>query len=122
MFRHLLHPERRHAAIAVLAAALLLCHGPTSARTVTPRGELTADERITIEIFERSKRAVVFIATSERVREFWSRNVYTIPRGTGSGFLWDEQGHVITNFHVVSGAAGARVRLSDGREFDATLV
>jgi len=102
--------------------ALALVPGALAARPVTPRGELTPEERINIDIFERSKRSVVYIATSERVRELFSRNLYSIPRGTGSGFLWDELGHVVTNYHVVSGASEARVRLNDGREFTATLV
>jgi S1-C subfamily serine protease len=48
--------------------------------------------------------------------------MFDIPRGTGSGFAWDERGHIVTNFHVVSGAAGARVRLSDGSDVPASLV
>jgi S1-C subfamily serine protease len=91
-------------------------------RAVTPRGELAADEKGTIELFERSRDGVVFITTTQRVMDFWSRNVMTIPRGAGSGFVWDDKGHVVTNFHVIAGAAEARVRFSDGQEFAATLV
>jgi len=91
-------------------------------RAVTPRGELAADEKGTIELFERSRDSVVFITTTQRVMEFWTRDVMTIPRGAGSGFVWDDKGHIITNFHVVAGAAEARVRFSDGKEFTATLV
>jgi S1-C subfamily serine protease len=91
-------------------------------RAVTPRGDLAADEKSTIDLFERSKDAVVFITTTQRVMEFWSRDIFTIPRGAGSGFLWDDKGHVITNFHVIAGAAEARVRLSDGKEHTAALV
>jgi S1-C subfamily serine protease len=91
-------------------------------RVVAPRGELTADERVTIGIFERAKRSVVYISTSERVRDPWTRNVHTIPRGTGSGFVWDERGHVVTNWHVVAGAAEARVRLDDGSDYPTRLV
>jgi len=64
----------------------------------------------------------VFITTTQRVMEFWSRNIMTIPRGAGSGFIWDDKGHVITNYHVIAGAAEARVRFSDGQEHTATLV
>ncbi len=92
------------------------------ARAVTPRGELTADERVTIGVFEKSKRSVVFISTSERVRDLWTRNVHSIPRGTGSGFVWDEQGNIITNYHVITGASEARIRLNDGRDYPASLV
>ena len=100
----------------------LLVPAGGDARPVVPRGELTAEERVTIDIFERSKRSVVYISTSERVRDFWTRNVYSIPRGTGSGFVWDEQGDVVTNYHVIAGASEARVRLSDGRDYAAKLV
>ncbi len=91
-------------------------------RAVTPRGDLAADEKGTIDLFERSKDAVVFITTTQRVMEYWSRNIFTIPRGAGSGFIWDDKGHVVTNFHVIAGAAEARVRLSDGKEHTAALV
>jgi S1-C subfamily serine protease len=45
-----------------------------------------------------------------------------VPRGTGSGFIWDEQGHVVTNLHVVQGATEAQVSLADRRSYPATLV
>lgn len=97
---------------------------PTQAieRTVTPRGDLAADERATIELFEKSRDSVVFIATSQLVRDVWTRNVFAVPRGTGSGFFWDEAGHVVTNFHVIQGAAEATVKLADGRDYPAALV
>jgi S1-C subfamily serine protease len=91
-------------------------------RPVVARGELGADERTTIDIFESSKASVVFISTRERVVDFWTRNVMSVPRGTGSGFIWDEAGHVVTNLHVVAGASEANVRLSDGRDYTAGLI
>ena len=91
-------------------------------RVVEARGDLAADEKNAIELFEGSKGSVVYIATTARVVDFWTRNILTIPRGTGSGFVWDDRGHVVTNNHVIAGAAGARVRLSDGRDYPATLV
>ena len=91
-------------------------------RTIAPAGDLAADEKATIELFERSKGSVVFITTTQRVLDWRSRNVMQIPRGAGSGFVWDNDGHVITNNHVVMGAAGAKVRLNDGRDYDAKLV
>jgi S1-C subfamily serine protease len=91
-------------------------------RVVAARGDLAADEQATIELFGRSKDAVVFIATAQRVLNPWSRDVLRIPRGTGSGFVWDNDGHVVTNNHVILGAAEARVRLNDGRDYGATLV
>jgi S1-C subfamily serine protease len=91
-------------------------------RAITPAGDLAGDEKATIELFERSKGSVVFITTTQLVRDFWSRNMFSIPRGAGSGFVWDADGHIITNNHVVQGAAEAKVRLNDGRDYDARLV
>ena len=91
-------------------------------RPVTPRGELAPDERATIDLFERSRASVVYISTRERVVDFFTRDVFSVPKGTGSGFIWDDAGHVVTNFHVIAGAAEARIRLSDGRDYSAKLV
>jgi S1-C subfamily serine protease len=91
-------------------------------RSITPRGELASDEKATIEIFENASPSVVFITTEQRVRNFWSRNAFSVPKGTGSGFIWDDLGHVVTNFHVIAGASGASVRLNDGRSLDSVLV
>jgi S1-C subfamily serine protease len=91
-------------------------------RTVIPRGDLAADEKSTIELFEKSRGSVVFITTKALVRDAWTRNVVAVPRGTGSGFIWDDAGHVITNLHVIEGANEATVKLSDGRDYRAALV
>jgi len=65
---------------------------------------------------------VVYISTSTVRRDAFSLNLMEIPRGTGSGFIWDETGHVVTNFHVIRGADRAHVTLSDGRTYKARLV
>ncbi len=91
-------------------------------RPVTPRGSLTVEEQENIDVFEKWKSSVVYISTSQRVMDFWTRNVTSVPRGTGSGFVWDEQGHVVTNLHVIRGAADATIKLADGRDYPATLV
>lgn len=91
-------------------------------RAVTPRGDLAADEKATIEIFDQASPSVVFISTRQRVRDLWTRNVFSVPKGTGSGFIWDDLGHVVTNNHVIEGASEALVRLNDGRSFSAVLV
>jgi S1-C subfamily serine protease len=94
----------------------------SSVRTVTARGELAADEHATIELFEKSRDSVVFISTSRLVQDIWTRNIFAIPRGTGSGFIWDDAGHVVTNFHVIEGSSEATVKLADGRDYKAALV
>ena len=91
-------------------------------RTVTARGDLAADEKATIELFEKSRASVVYITTAQLVRDVWTRNVFSVPRGTGSGFIWDDTGHVVTNFHVIQGASEATVKLADGRDYQAALV
>ena len=91
-------------------------------RLVTPRGDLAADEQAMIELFERARDSVVYISTRQQVQDFWTRNIFSVPRGTGSGFIWDDRGHVVTNFHVIQGASEATVRLADGRDYKAALV
>lgn len=93
-----------------------------SPRPVTPRGELGSEEKATIALFERARDSVVFISTTERVRDLWSRNVFSVPKGTGSGFIWDENGHVVTNHHVIEGASEATVKLADGKSYKARLI
>jgi S1-C subfamily serine protease len=95
---------------------------PIPDRTVSPRGPLDAGESETIALFERARDSVVYISTTELVRDFWSRNVMEVPQGTGSGFIWDEAGNVVTNLHVVADASKATVRLADGRDYPAQLV
>jgi len=103
-----------------LAAALILFAGAVPGLVAAP--ELTAEEQRTIQLFEQASPAVVFITSVSLQRDFWSPRVMEIPRGTGSGFVWDDRGHVITNFHVIQGASKARVTLADQSTWDASLV
>jgi S1-C subfamily serine protease len=103
-------------------APLLRGGSDATPRVVVARGDLAADEKSTIELFERSRASVVFITTRQQVQDFWTRNVFSVPRGTGSGFIWDDAGHVVTNYHVIQGASEATVRLADGRDYKAGLV
>lgn len=91
-------------------------------RLVQPRGNLAEDEKSTISLFENSRDSVVFITTRQRVMDVWTRNTFSVPSGTGSGFIWDDLGHIITNFHVIKGASEATVRLASGRDYRASLV
>ena len=86
------------------------------------RGDLAADERARIELFRQASPSVVFITTTALSRDWFSMNVQEIPRGTGSGFVWDRQGHVVTNYHVIQGANRAQVTLADQSVWDAVLV
>ncbi len=91
-------------------------------RAITARGDLAADEQNTIAIFDAASPSVVYITTTDRVLDLITRNVTEVPSGTGSGVLWDELGHVVTNHHVIDDVQGAYVRLSDHRNYDAVLV
>ena len=91
-------------------------------RSVAPRGPLALDEIANIELFRRASPSVVHITTLATQRDFFSMNVQQVPRGTGTGFIWDERGHIVTNFHVIQGGSGARVTLADQSSYSATLV
>jgi S1-C subfamily serine protease len=92
-------------------------------RPVTqPTGDLGADERGNIEIFEKVSPSVTYITNKRFQRDFFSFNITEIPQGTGSGFLWDDKGHIVTNFHVIYQADEVEVRMPDGKSYDADLV
>ncbi|MCL4738662.1 MAG: trypsin-like peptidase domain-containing protein [Burkholderiaceae bacterium] len=114
------------AALLAAAASLLTLpaqgRGAPPGREVAPRGPLLADEQATIDLFRRTSPSVVHITTLAAQRDFFSLNVEQVPRGTGTGFVWDRQGHVVTNFHVIQGGSGARVTLADQSSYDARLV
>ena len=91
-------------------------------RTVTPRDDLGEGEKATIKLFEETSPSVVFITTINLRRDFFSTNIYKIPAGTGSGFIWDSAGHIVTNYHVIKGADEAKITLWDQSTWDAKLV
>jgi S1-C subfamily serine protease len=91
-------------------------------RVVTARGDLASDEQATIKLFEEASKSVVYITRLAIVRNSWTMNPQAIPEGTGSGFIWDDKGHVVTNNHVVQGADAARVTLYDHTTYGARLV
>jgi S1-C subfamily serine protease len=81
-----------------------------------------ANEEATIRLFAATSPSVVHITTHALERDFFSFNVLQIPQGTGTGFVWDKQGHVVTNFHVIEDADTAHVALSDHSTWQAELV
>ncbi len=91
-------------------------------RAVTARGELSLTEKTNIEIFQQTSPSVVYITTLADTLNLWTRDITRIPRGTGSGFIWDRHGHIITNYHVLQGASAIRIHLNDQRTFNAVLI
>ncbi|MEN8262788.1 MAG: trypsin-like peptidase domain-containing protein [Nitrospirota bacterium] len=89
-------------------------HGPDAKpKVVTARGDLADDEKNTIDLFESTSASVAYITNIELRRSLFSLNIYEIPQGTGSGFIWDKEGSVVTNYHVIEGASRVEVTLAD---------
>jgi len=91
-------------------------------RPVASRGKLDRDEQSTIKLFRRASPSVVHITLLSVQRDFFSLNLYEIPEGTGSGFIWDKAGHIVTNFHVIQSADVAQVTLADHTTWKARRV
>jgi len=83
---------------------------------------LTDDERNTIEIVKKAKNSVVFITNLQYVRDFFFSSDQPVARGTGSGFVWDDNGHIVTNFHVIEEGDKFMVSLPDHKQIEASLV
>jgi 2-alkenal reductase len=89
-------------------------------RAVTPRGSLSEAEQSTISLFDSTAPSVVYIFTdrAESPGDASGRGTH----GAGSGFIWDAAGHVVTNHHVVEGAARVAVRLDNGEAIPARVI
>ena len=118
-------------AVAAITAGLLVAGSngdePETATTGGAVAEispifLTDDEQNNIAVFEQSSPSVVFVTNTQLRRQRFSLNVMEIPRGSGTGFIWDESGLIITNFHVVYGANKITIALQSGNTYEATVV
>ncbi len=115
--------------LLALAAMNQLGGAPTPSRTiaqpraVTARGDLAEDEKSTIELFETRSGSVVYVSPMIKTMQrtmFGYRDV--IQTGTGSGFIWDNDGNIVTNFHVIRDAQRCVVTLPDTSTHEASLV
>ncbi|MDX2469390.1 MAG: trypsin-like peptidase domain-containing protein [SAR324 cluster bacterium] len=75
-----------------------------------------------IEVFEATNKSVVYVTNSQIKRDRFSYNVQEIPAGTGTGFIWDKSGHVVTNFHVIKGANKITITLADHSSWVAKII
>ncbi len=83
--------------------------------------DLTPEERVNVAVYEKCHPSVVHIETRGVGSDsFFGRA--TLAEGTGSGWVWDTQGHVITNYHVIKGARQMTITLHSGDQFDGTLI
>jgi S1-C subfamily serine protease len=100
-------------------------HNPQSPdKPVVARGDLAADEQSTIELFKQASPSVVYIMSLAIQRDPLNAegDAHGIPRGSGSGFVWDKEGYIVTNAHVIEGGPAANVTLADQSRWDARLV
>jgi S1-C subfamily serine protease len=96
-------------------------------RPVTARGNLSAAEKTTIQIFREASPSVVHVTTTTLERDTLNLDVQRVPQGTGSGFVWDKDGHIVTNYHVIQAAVeadagAAQVTLADQSTWDVQWV
>lgn len=119
------------AILVVLALGLWLLFSPleqfssdsrVTPRAVTARGELAADEMNTIDVFRENSPSVVYVTSIAVRRGLFSLNAVEIPQGTGSGFIWDDSGRIVTNYHVISDANRVQVTMADNTTWKAVLV
>jgi S1-C subfamily serine protease len=133
--REVRHVRRMGFILTVLTSLLLVVLGfygwqiiwaryfaPAGARPIAPRGPLFAFENVAIDVVKRASPSVAYITTDMRAFNRRTRVLEDVPQGAGSGFVWDEQGHVVTNFHVIQNASAAHVVLSDQSTYDAVIV
>jgi S1-C subfamily serine protease len=109
---------RRLIRLRVVVAALVLATlaGPATGLDLSP------EERRTIDIFRRARPSVVHITSVALRQNFFTLDIQQIPAGTGSGFVWDRDGHIVTNFHVIQQADSLAVTLADQSEWEAKVV
>lgn len=99
-------------------------------RPPAPKGRLLAEEVNTIRRFKEAKPSVVYISTlADRVNSY-TGDLMRVPAGTGTGWVWDDKGHIVTNYHVVNvsengtivDASEVRVTLADGKTYQAKVI
>jgi len=91
-------------------------------RLVAARGALTNQEIGITHLFGEVSPSVVYVTSLATRRDFFRMNVFEIPQGTGTGFVWDRHGHIVTNYHVVHGGQRYEVTLADSSSWPATPV
>ncbi|MCO4745084.1 MAG: trypsin-like peptidase domain-containing protein [Proteobacteria bacterium] len=118
-----MHRSLVTAAALGLAFSVGLSLGDGATQTATAAvSPLQTDEQNTISVFAAASPSVVFVESTATRRNPWTAKAFEVPQGSGSGFIWDPKGHIVTNFHVVQGASALSVKLQDGTSWPATVV
>ena len=99
-------------------------HDDAEPRVITPRGELAPFEKTIIDVYEANRASVVHITSPEVIVRTPYYGYARLEAGTGTGFVWDDRGYVVTNYHVVQGRdeTNILVRLANQKEYAARLV
>src|SRR4051812_14742322 len=87
---------------------------------VAPQGKLSDWEKSNAELFRNTAPSVAYITT--QARRFNPFAGVQVSQGAGSGFVWDTEGHVVTNYHVIEGADTVYVQLDVGEPIPARVV
>lgn len=80
------------------------------------------DERNTIDVFKACAPSTVFVTQKRVMVDYFAGVAQEVPAGSGSGFVWDDAGHIVTNYHVVDGARSVTVTFHDQQEFEAKVI
>ncbi|GLU02060.1 hypothetical protein SLE2022_193310 [Rubroshorea leprosula] len=110
------------ASVALSFSLFVADVGPASAFVVTPPRKLQSDELATVRLFQENTPSVVYITNLAVKQDAFTLDVLEVPQGSGSGFVWDKDGHVVTNYHVIRGASDLKVTLADQSTYDARVV
>ncbi|MBP1627698.1 MAG: degP [Holophagaceae bacterium] len=120
-------PQRKTAEEMVIEANRKI-NGP---RPLARKKALTPMEQSRVKVFRQARKSVVYISSAALVQDIKTRDYLLVPAGSGTGFVWDEAGHVVTNLHVlmikddqgnISPAADLAVTLADGKTYKTKLI
>eukprot|EP00268_Persea_americana_P010758 TRINITY_DN14394_c0_g1_i2.p1 TRINITY_DN14394_c0_g1~~TRINITY_DN14394_c0_g1_i2.p1 ORF type:complete len:426 (-),score=78.55 TRINITY_DN14394_c0_g1_i2:670-1947(-) len=126
--KHVLSPSHADsffifcASVALSVSLFVADVDAASALVVTPPKKLQSDELATVRLFQENTPSVVYITNLAVRQDAFTLDVLEVPQGSGSGFVWDKYGHIVTNYHVIRGASDLKVTLSDQSTYDAKVV
>ncbi len=111
--------------IASLGGLFLLSNSFTNqqqAQAKVAANYLTPEETNTINIFKRNNSSVVHVSTVKHIINHLTYDIREIPSGTGTGFVWDDHGHIVTNYHVIKGHKTVKVKLENQKSYTADVI
>lgn len=111
---------------AIILTAVCLHAGDLAANPASDHDDLAGkdllpDERNTIHVFREAAPSVVYVVNRGVQQDLFSGRAAEYQRGTGSAFVWDRDGHIVTNYHVVQGSSSLAVFI-DKQEYKAKLL